>query len=165
MTKQELLKYRKLAVELGQMKDTIDRLDQSITGVRAAALTGMPKGGQPQDLGDRVAKLLDLRKLYGKKWDALCEQMRRIEAAVDMLEDPMDRALVRYKYIDGLTWDEVCEAIHYELRQVHRIHRRALERLSQAAGDSGGRRTAGEETGRTGEAGRPPAAGRPAPSV
>ena len=130
MTKQELLRYRALAVELEQMRETIERLDQSISGVRASVLTGMPKGGRRSGTAERVAKLVDLREMYAKKWEALLDEMRRIEAAVEMLSDPVERALVRYKYIDGKTWDEVCEAIHYELRQTHRIHTRALKNLA-----------------------------------
>lgn len=130
MTKQELKRYRRLEIELEQLESTIRRLEDSVTGVRAAVITDMPKGGPPVEMADRVAKLLDLKEVYGRKWDALIDERTRIESAIDTLNDPIERALMRYKYIDGLTWEEVCVAIHYEWRQVHRIHAKALMRLS-----------------------------------
>lgn len=130
MTKQELKRYRRLEIELEQLESTIRRLEDSMTGVRAAVITDMPKGGPPVEMADRVAKLLDLKEVYGRKWDALIDERTRIESAIDTLDDPIERALMRYKYIDGLTWEEVCVAIHYEWRQVHRIHAKALMRLS-----------------------------------
>lgn len=129
MTKQELKRYRRMEIELEQLESTIRRLEDSVTGVRAAVITDMPKGGPPVEMADRVAKLLDLKEVYGRKWDALIDERTRIESAIDTLNDPIERALMRYKYIDGLTWEEVCVKIGYEWAQTHRLHGRILAKM------------------------------------
>ena len=49
-----------------------------------------------------------------------------------MLEnlEPTERKLARFRYIDGLTWEEVCDVMAYSWRQTHRIHGRMLDKLA-----------------------------------
>lgn len=60
--------------------------------------------------------------------DDLATELLAIEAAIESL-DPTARLLCRYRYVDGLKWEEVCVRMNYSWRQVHNLHRRALEAL------------------------------------
>jgi hypothetical protein len=42
---------------------------------------------------------------------------------------PVERELMRLRYIDGAEWLDVAETIHYEWSQTHRIHARALAKI------------------------------------
>lgn len=74
------------------------------------------------------AVLEPLRALYLKKLAELVDAQVRIENALNQLST-VERSLIRYRYFDGLEWHQVCRRIHYEWRQTHRIHARALRRL------------------------------------
>lgn len=74
------------------------------------------------------AVLEPLRELYQRKLAELVEAQLRIENAIDRL-GPTERELIRFRYIDGLEWHQVCRRLHYEWTQTHRIHARALEKI------------------------------------
>ena len=52
----------------------------------------------------------------------------KIEKALETLT-PIERELMRLRYIDGADWTEVAATIHYEWSQTHRIHARALAKI------------------------------------
>lgn len=72
----------------------------------------------------------DLAALYRKKRQALAEQLRAIEEALETL-GPTERTLMRLRYIEGLSWQAVSLRIHYSWKQTHRIHKNALRKLSE----------------------------------
>ena len=52
----------------------------------------------------------------------------RRERAIEALE-PNRRMLLRYRYIDGLKWEEVCVRMNYSWTQTHYHHGEALKQL------------------------------------
>ena len=52
-----------------------------------------------------------------------------IYRAIRTVEDPTRRLLLEYRYIHGLTWEQVAERMGYDLRWVHRLHGKALGQL------------------------------------
>ena len=69
------------------------------------------------------------------------DQIEKIEAAISALDNPMERLVLRYKYLDATTtesrtWREVAEKIYgndseAKVRATQRINLRELEHLSQ----------------------------------
>lgn len=101
MTKERLRAYRELKIE----KEQLERLLQS---------------------GETEA----LRDCYREKLGQVEKEQLAIERAIDALESKA-RTLIRFRYIDGLKWEEVCEKLHYEWAQTHIIHSEALKKLKQ----------------------------------
>ncbi len=130
MTKDELKQYIKLEKELKQLEEMLEKLENEIHSPKITRLSDMPKGGKPVDIEDKIIKLIELRDIYNDKWDKLIDERKRIEQAIEKLQDPIQRALMRYKYIDGLTWEEVCVKLSYSWRQTHRMHSRALQNMA-----------------------------------
>jgi RNA polymerase sigma factor (sigma-70 family) len=50
-----------------------------------------------------------------------------INTAIDMLESRDEQLLLRYRYIDDFTWEEIARMLNVSLRTVHRIHGSALQ--------------------------------------
>ena len=50
-----------------------------------------------------------------------------INARIDLLADPEEQLVLRYRYIDNCTWDEIACMLNVSLRTVHRIHGSALQ--------------------------------------
>ena len=129
MTKEELKQYRNIKLEIKSIEDEINELRNQIQSVRAVNLSDMPKGGSQADFTDIIAEIDELtRALHIKMSQSLVIQ-ERIENVIDKLDNPIERALLRYRYILGYTWEEVCVAMNYSWKQIHRLHSKSLMNL------------------------------------
>ena len=70
----------------------------------------------------------ELRALYDKKREKLTAELMHIEQVIETL-GPTERTLMRLRYIDGLSWQAICNRINYSWQQTHRIHARALVKI------------------------------------
>ena len=132
MTKERLRRYRDQQRELEHVWEKIETLEAALFAPKAQRLTGMPAGpsknrNSAEDLADRHVELLDH---YNALAAELAAEQLAIEQAIASLES-VERDLMRYHYIDGLTWPAVCERINYGWTQTHRIHARALLKLKE----------------------------------
>ena len=129
MTKEQLRQYRSGQAELVQLRELLCELEGVMTAPPTARLTGAFGGAAD---GSRTERLVErkaaLETRYRAKQTELLRQQADIETAIETLE-PVERQLLRYRYLLGLTWEEVSDTMHYSWRQVHNIHARALERL------------------------------------
>lgn len=144
MTKEKLRRYQSIKAELRQLAKLWDEcMDNALAAIEetpyAAAtqkLTGMPHGSAPKSgskqehAADRMldGRATQLQWMYYEKMNALIDEQMAIERAIDSLE-PTLRCLLRYKYIQGMTWEEICVEMDYSWRQIHRLHSKALEML------------------------------------
>ena len=62
---------------------------------------------------------------------ALRKQLVEIENAIDALEDPDERTVMRLRYIQGLRWEAIAMRMYYGRTTVFRIANRAEEHLAQ----------------------------------
>ena len=76
-----------------------------------------------------IARHVELQEKYEAKIAEMTAEMLQIEVAIETL-DPTARMLLRYRYMDGLKWEEVCVRMNYSWMQTHRIHANALNQLS-----------------------------------
>lgn len=127
MDKRELRQYRALLAEIALLEEEQRRIAEG--ALSAVALTGMPKGsGTADDTGRLAARLADLAYLIAAKLEEAIAVRLQIERAIEGL-DGQERVLMRLRYIEGKTWEEIAVAMHYAWAQVHRIHARALIKL------------------------------------
>ena len=66
-----------------------------------------------KDVEDKVAYLVRLKE--------------EINMAIDMLASRDEQLLLRYRYLDDFTWEEIARMLNVSLRTVHRIHGSALQ--------------------------------------
>ena len=136
MTKDELKKqlrlYRCLEAERVQIVEELQRVESLMNGPRGANLDGMPKSpGAGDPVLGIVSQHIALEERYRAQLERLAAAQTEIEDMIEAL-DPMARTLMRRRYIDGLTWEEVGVAIGYSGRQAHNIHDKALNALLAA---------------------------------
>ena len=53
-----------------------------------------------------------------------------INTAIDALEMRDEQLVLRYRYLDDCTWEEISRMLNVSLRTVHRIHGSALQHFS-----------------------------------
>ena len=66
-----------------------------------------------RDIEEKVAVLITLRD--------------EINARINLLTDRDEQLVLRYRYIDNCTWEEIAGFINVSIRTVHRIHGSALQ--------------------------------------
>lgn len=135
MTKERLKKYQAIKAECKQLKTLLEEIESRLYDPKAQQLTGMPHAPSSTGSGsaqERTAdKTMALRDHYKAKIAELEAEQLRIEEAIDSFDDPKTRQLFRCKYIEGMTWEEVCVTIGYAWRQTHRRHSEALQLLKE----------------------------------
>lgn len=129
MTKEELKNYAKLDKECSDLAFRIEALEEKINSPRVQILSDMPKGTLRKDAADLIADLVDMKADYIRKYRKAVKELKRIEDAIDGIDNPTLRDLMRYKYIDGLKWEEVAVEMHYAWQHIHRLHAKALRQL------------------------------------
>ena len=67
----------------------------------------------------------ELEELENKAVDVKME----IERAINTVKDEELQMILTYRYIDWLTWDEICGKIYCSLASVKRKHEKAIETL------------------------------------
>ena len=130
--KQKLHSYRDLKAEHRQIALELEKVEAFMAGPKGTNWDGMPRGSSTSDPILGVVSLhISLQERYQAKLQELAAAQAAIEDMIEGLE-PMERKLFRHRYIEGLTWEEVCVAIGYSWRQTHNIHGRALDKILEA---------------------------------
>lgn len=136
MTKQDLRSYQHIKTEISQIEGQLRELSSRVYSPRAPHLTGLP-GAASTERGsaqERAAtELFELREHYEKKIRELNEKQLRIETAIETLEDPVMRMLLRYRYIDGRSWNQIAILMNYSVDHIWRKHGQALMILKDAS--------------------------------
>lgn len=129
MTKTQLRAYRDLKLERDRLEIMVSAMEYGLNGI---SMDGMPRSGKVSDpTGNQAVEHTQVRDLYRQKVAELNRALIEVEQAIECLE-PRERTLIRLYYCEGLTWEEVCVEMSYSWRQIHYIHKKALEQLKDA---------------------------------
>lgn len=130
MNKEQLKAYRYIKLERDCIANMIAELEGVMYNPRSQRMDGMPRNpsGAGSEVESVAVKRTELLGRFQQKEAECAATMAEIENAIEVLE-PRERTLIRLHYIQGMTWEEVCVAMTYSWRQVHRIHAKALEVL------------------------------------
>ena len=135
MTKDELKKRLLRYLDIRAERDQIQELRDALLDPKGANLDAMPRSSGP---GNPVEAARNQREALARKYDQkdqeLAEEQAYIEAMIEGLE-PIERQLMRHRYLKGLTWEKVCVAINYGWTQTHEMHGRILDKLLQQYGE------------------------------
>lgn len=77
-----------------------------------------------------LEKIDEIQRCVEEKVAYLVELKEEVNAAIDKLEDRDEQLLLRYRYLDNFTWEEISHMLNVSLRSVHRIHSMALQHFS-----------------------------------
>lgn len=132
ITKEELRHYADLVKERDDIIERICRKDSAIKSASIQHITGMPRaeGNNVDKIGRAVAQIERLKELYYTKLVEIEATLFKIEKAISKL-DPLERRLIRLRYIDCKAWEDVCYELGYEWANTHRIHARILRKLAK----------------------------------
>ena len=74
-----------------------------------------------------IEKIMLLEERINQEIDRLVELKVEIGEAINKLEKPAERLLLKYRYLDGMEWIDISQRLAVSYRTVHRIHASALK--------------------------------------
>ena len=125
---QILNEYRAIQKEIAQLEKQIDRLEALARSPRISQLTGMPRGGRVTDGMDIIVKIEDLRTQYYYKLSQFLDLQSMAENIMDALNHE-ERTIVRYKYIDGLSNQNIADKVNWSRATVKRRLNAAMKKI------------------------------------
>ena len=90
------------------VSDTVSRGKKGLQSLGVVRIEGFPS----QDYTRRKQALKKLKETLSRKSDELLEMLNDVEEYMDSIDDGEIRALIRYRYIDGMSWRDVGKAVH-----------------------------------------------------
>ena len=124
-----LSRYRKLGKRIEQL-----RTERAMWLSRACKTTqtisDMPKAknGAQGDSGE-VAQYIEIGEEITRELRNLHRLRREIRAVITTLEDDILQTLMLYRYIDGMTFEQIAVKLDYGYRHIKRLHRKAIDVL------------------------------------
>lgn len=128
MTAKEYLhQYRNIQREIEDIDRRMAQIRLKYAAPSAINYSDMPKAHNSEhDLSDYIVKMDELTDYMISKYTRLRGIEVDIYMRVDRMENQKERELLRYRYIDGMTWTEIADALDTTERNVYFIHGRAL---------------------------------------
>ena len=74
-----------------------------------------------------LEKIDDLEQEIAEDYKMLDEIKNEVDNAIDVVEDPMEQMILRYRYLEFLSMPDISVRMHYSLRWTKKLHRRALD--------------------------------------
>jgi hypothetical protein len=134
MDKVDFLNYRALLLEADQLRSLLATLASDRYSVPGPGYSGPSHRARSKGatFETKVVRYSEAAELYERKLAELDAQTLAVERCIETLTDPVERLLMRLRYIEGQRWVNVCVALQdlgYSERQVYRLHGSALEKL------------------------------------
>lgn len=122
-------------------RDARFEVDRAIRKVRearelcervTAQITGMPHGGSSGPKDGPLAAYVDMQSALAMAYENAVRKELAIEEFVNELDNPVDRHILKLRYLDMMTWEDVQKSLgildnlYYDIRHVYRLHGRAM---------------------------------------
>jgi DNA-directed RNA polymerase specialized sigma24 family protein len=118
-----------------QVTIRMDKIDwwRSQLGKVTPTLSSQPAGGgsiykTPQF--DLINKIVDIQDTLYQEIDVLEKLRLAIQEAIHGLDDQVQKTMLEYRYIDGMTWEWIASEMHYSWKWTHVLHKRALTAIT-----------------------------------
>lgn len=114
MTMQELSRYHDIKIELEDLSHRIAELE--LTLIKATKYSDMKVDrsfSNTSPTEEIVIKLNNLKERYNNKQIKLVDELTRIEEYIDTINDNEVRTIMRKRFIDLLTWEQIADIMHY----------------------------------------------------
>ena len=127
-----LSRYRRLNQRIDRLLEEQSRWREKAMRI-TPVLSPVPGGGGSGSPIERpMDKVLEIDVKINREIDKLQTVRQEIRAALNQLEDENLKLLMEYRYIDGLTWEQIAVKMNYCWRQVCRKHGQALTQITMS---------------------------------
>ena len=128
--KNKLYEYKNICKRIICLQEQLESIRSSAESAKIQKISDMPKGSMSSDLSDLM---VDIEQIEERIDDEIIKALKKkvhIESCILEMENADEARLLRLRYIDLKKWEDICVALHYEWRQTHYMHARALKHIS-----------------------------------
>jgi len=79
----------------------------------------------------KFERIYELESIINREVDSLVDTKVEIETAISQLNDRRYREILRLRYIEGKTFEQISVDLNYSWRQTCRLHGRALLKMEE----------------------------------
>ena len=134
--KDYLSSYHALRQEIDEMEDRLTALRDHVFSLQSPAYSGLPGKKAPRDPAEDLACLFDLEQSYRHSILEARIRCARIEHLILSLSSPREKQILRARYLDGLSWDEVCGRFLISESLTYSLHKKAISELDLRYGST-----------------------------
>lgn len=133
MTEDMLKNYKHIAREIKHIEEEIETLRWRAQSPRVSIISDMPKGSISENdkMAELVVKFEELETRYKILLEYWLDKRHEIETAVETLNS-LERDVIRYFYIDGLSVEKCLFKLHVSRRTFFRIRKRAVNKICKS---------------------------------
>ena len=125
-----LSRYQKLGKRIEQLcAERATWLSRACKTTQTISDMPKAKNGAQGDSGE-VAQYIEIGEEITRELRNLHHLRREIRAVITTLEDDILQTLMLYRYIDGMTFEQIAVKMNFSWRWTITLHGRALEKLS-----------------------------------
>ena len=105
-------------------------LSSGVSGMRFDGMPHNPNRPTEAPFVRCLEKIDEIRRDVAQKVELLVAIRDKINTAIDKLADRDEQMVLRYRYLDNLSWTEISMMMNVSERTVYRIHGAALQHFS-----------------------------------
>lgn len=97
-----------------------------------STVSDTPPGGSRNvhSMEDIIVKIIDLENEINDEIDALVDLKREIMGVIRAIENLEYQTLLELRYLCFYSWEKIAVEMDYDLRYMHKLHRKALEQCT-----------------------------------
>jgi len=130
MTIFELESYGSICKELKRIEEKLKEMRSSILYPKISTFKPMIQSNEKHDFTDMEIKIEELEEFYLEKKKEKIIKLVEVENLIENFINPQDRLLMGYKYIDGLTFEQIGEKMKKSDKTIKRWHKRILNKMN-----------------------------------
>ena len=136
MTAKEYLnRVRRQNSILKQTEKELNEIRADILTLRASSLSEHVSGSKNSDTADKYIRLESYMEKVNAEWDKLIDMRNAAKDLIGAMPDPMHRAVLYARYINGQRWEDIAMDMHYSWKGIFKLHGQALRVFDQMHGD------------------------------
>lgn len=136
MTAKEYLnRVRRQNYILKQTEKELNEIRADILTLRASSLSEHVSGSKNSDTADKYIRLESYMEKVNAEWDKLIDMRNAAKGLIGAMPDPMHRAVLYARYINGQRWEDIAMDMHYSWKGIFKLHGQALRVFDQMHGD------------------------------
>ncbi len=125
-----LSKYKYLNKEIDRKIKYLEDWQSKLYNV-TGTLSDMPKShNRTSKIENGIATIDEIEAQINNDIDDLVDLRTEIEGKIDAVEDMRLRELLKCRYMDCKTWEEIAYENNYSWRWVYNLHEQALDRIN-----------------------------------
>ena len=130
-TKEYLSQAYRIDQRINSKLEQVASLRALATKATSTISDNLPSGSQNvQAMEDNIVKIIDLENEINKDIGTLVDLRREIVGVIKRISNPEYQTLLELRYLCFYSWEKVAVEMDYDLRYMHKLHRKALEQCS-----------------------------------